>query len=289
MTAADFVETCAPKRRGRPKGITVARRQRMSAVAELAGENHPASIRNIYYRAVVAGLVAKNDSGYGMVQRDLAELRKAGDVPYSWITDNVRWRRMVQTFDTVADALADTAELYRRNLWTSAPETVEVWCESDSIAGVLWPVCHRWAVPLLPMRGFSSLTFAHSAAEELNAAGRDAVVYYVGDLDPHGLDIEHSLRGYLDDWCEIDWQMIRLGVTARQADEFDLPGTVPKRKGFVYGRAVEAEALPPRWLRDQLDAALAGHVDGDELAVLEAVEADERELLHRLARLEVSR
>lgn len=40
---------------------------RYRCLVELAEQHHPATVRNIYYRAVVSGLVEKNKGGYDAV------------------------------------------------------------------------------------------------------------------------------------------------------------------------------------------------------------------------------
>jgi hypothetical protein len=255
---------------------------RYVVLAELAADNRPASVRNLYYRATVAGLVPKTKSGYDKVQRALVELRRCECVPYEWITDSVRWRRQPTTWESAERALQSTARTYRQALWTRSPVSVEVWCESESIAGVIFPVTDRWDVPLLPVRGFSSLTFAYESAQELNARHRDAVIYYVGDHDSAGLGIEAKLREYLDRWCAVPVKWQRLAVTWPQVEALGLPGTTPKR-AYGYPLAIEAEAMPPNELRDLVNVALASHIDEHELAVLEAAEHSEHELLERLA------
>ena len=60
-------------------------------LAEIAAENAPITVRGMFYWAVVAGLVPKDEgSGYKLVQRRLVKLREAGEIPCGWITDNVR-------------------------------------------------------------------------------------------------------------------------------------------------------------------------------------------------------
>ena len=103
--------------------------QRLDQVATLAEEHQPASVRNIYYRAVVAGIVPKTQSGYHQVQRALTTLRRDGRVPYRWIADNTRWMRRPTQYRDVEQALYVWAENYRRDMWTTTDVQVEVWCE----------------------------------------------------------------------------------------------------------------------------------------------------------------
>ena len=270
----------SPIKRGRAtKAEMQDRRERLY---DIVSEGQPMSVRHAYYRAVVAGLVSKDDSGYNKVQRALAEMRLEGELPFGWISDNTRWMRKPTTYNSVEDALTRVARYYRRDLWADADVQLEVWCESDSIAGVIFDVTSKWDVPLMPVRGFSSLTFAHGAAAAANADGRGLVVYYVGDLDPAGVEIENSLRGHLQTWLHVPSRWERIGVTWDQVEEHALPGTPPK-KAFQYPQAVEAEALPAPLLRDLLEEAIVQHVDGHQLRVLQAAEESERELLLALA------
>ena len=48
--------------------------------------------------------------------------------------------RKPRSWDSIEDALEDTARAYRRNLWTDANAYVEIWCEKDALAGVLFDV-----------------------------------------------------------------------------------------------------------------------------------------------------
>ena len=101
------------------------------------------------------------------------------------------------------------------------PYRVEVWCESDSIAGTLVDIAHRWRVPLYPIKGQSSETFAYNAAQLwLDQPWRRPVVLYIGDHDPAGLEIEESLHAKLlgfADSLHHEPEFSRLGVTWQQA------------------------------------------------------------------------
>ncbi len=262
--------------------------QRREMLVDLAYANGPCSVRHLYYAATVAKVpgIDKDDKGYAKVQRLILELRRTRDIAYDLVVDSTRWMRKATSYNSMDDALAATAALYRRNLWTTSSYRVEVWAESDSIASTIYPVTSKWDVPLMVTRGQSSETFAYNAADSWRQGDSFPVVLYVGDHDPAGLDIEESLRSKLTAFYgdEVEWE--RIGVTWDQVEAFDLPGTEPKLKGrrrpYPYPLAVEAEALPPRLLIDMLDDAIEDYVDHDQLRVLQVAERSEREQLGNL-------
>lgn len=285
-------DPAGPTYDARPAKRARATRQQMEAryarLVELAAEHHPCSVRHLFYRATVDKLegIGKDAAGYRKVQRAALKLRRDGRIPYSWIVDNSRTVFRVDTFDGVAGFLDDMAGLYRRDLWRRSPYRVEVWTESDSIAGTLLDVARTWRVPLYPIRGQSSETFAYNAVQEWNdGPDRLPVVLYIGDHDPAGLEIETALADKLAGFADgitPPPRFVRLGVTWQQVVDLDLPGTKPK-KDYGFPLAVEAEALPPRMLRELVDDAIGAYVNTDELDTLLAVEAEERDGLHRLA------
>jgi|HubBroStandDraft_4_1064222.scaffolds.fasta_scaffold626988_1 hypothetical protein len=93
------------------------------------------TVRQLYYRAEVEGLpgIDKTDNGYDKIQRQVLNLRRAGRLPYDHIADLTRWMRKPRTFDSVEEALQETARLYRKALWRDAEVPVEVWCEKEAL------------------------------------------------------------------------------------------------------------------------------------------------------------
>lgn len=97
------------------------------------------TVRQVFYQATVRGLVEKAESGYGKVQADLTVMRRARELPYDWLADNTRWQRKPRTFDSVEDALRNTAAFYRKALWNEADSYVEIWLEKDALADLVYP------------------------------------------------------------------------------------------------------------------------------------------------------
>lgn len=261
----------------RERATRVEMEARYDAIYELCREFHPATVRNIYYRAVVAKLVPKTEAGYAKVQRATAILRRAGRLPYDWIVDNHRWARRPNTWGSLGEFATAMNSLYRRDIWRDMDERVEVWCESDSIAGVLVDVTYGWGVSLFPVSGFSSMSFTYSAAKHANAIGKPVAVLYIGDHDKAGLGIADNLRRDLEGHLEVPSEFRRIGITWDQVEEYDLPGTTPKdSRGYDYPLAVEAEAMPPTVLRDMLEQAISEYVDFDLMRATLAAEESEK-------------
>src|SRR5262245_28693416 len=153
---------------------------RREALLEIIDAGRPMTVRQVFYQATVRGIVEKAESGYAKVQTDLTLLRRAGDLPYGWLADNTRWQRKPRTFDSIEDALRETAAFYGKSLWTDAGAYVEVWLEKDALAGVVYPVTSLYDVPLMVARGYASLSFLHTAAEHINSLDVPAYVYHLG-------------------------------------------------------------------------------------------------------------
>ncbi|MEX5711978.1 hypothetical protein AB1484_27695 [Parafrankia sp. FMc6] len=266
---------------------------RYDALYEIAAETQPTGLRFIYYTATTRGIVEKTDSGYNKVQRAILDMRRADRIPWHWIVDTNRWMRKPTTWSSLDEMLANAAASYRRDLWAASSVLVEVWCESESVAGVINDVTHDWDVPLYPIKGQTSDSFAWGAAQNFKDDLRRVVIYYVGDHDPHGYEIETNLNAKLREHSgRDDITFIRLGCTQEQVDALDLPGGPPKKSTYVdkmtgdkvqwNGLSVEVEALDPRYLRELVESAICEHLDPERLAMLRHAEESEREILTRM-------
>jgi len=105
---------------------------RREALLDIIAVGRPMTVRQVFYQATVRGLVEKAESGYTKVQADLTVMRRARELPYDWLADNTRWQRKPRTFDSVEDALRNTAAFYRKALWNEADSYVEIWLEKDA-------------------------------------------------------------------------------------------------------------------------------------------------------------
>jgi hypothetical protein len=307
MSAAELYDARPIKRR-RATAREMASRARF--FVDYAAAHGPVTVRQLYYRAEVIGLpgIDKTESSYAKVQRQVLALRRAGLLDYQHVADATRWMRKPHSHDSVASALADTARLYRKALWRDATDHVEVWCEKDALAGVIFPVTEENDVALMVARGFCSETFCFEAVEAAKQFERPYWVYYVGDLDRAGRDAANSLKEKLDRFAAaarvpVFFEQVAIeaadvlrfnersgralvflhGVT--QPDDLrSLPTRSPKRKSaadrnWPHPYAIELDAIEPDDLRAIVRAAIERHLPAEQLRILQITEASERQLI----------
>ncbi len=268
-------------------------------------------MRQLFYRLVSSGVVAKTEAEYQRtVVRRCAEMRRAGALPYPWLTDHTRTIRRPRTFSSVQEALQDCARTYRKRLWDDALIVPEIWCEKDAITGVLIAETMPWDVALMACKGYPSMSFLHAAAEAIKYRAdcdQHTAIYYFGDHDPSGVDIDRFVPqgigealakldryGSADDVTPVELfdevaTFTRIAVVPSQITSMQLQTRPTKRNAHDYraktfkGNSVEVDAIPARTLRSLVVRCIERHVDQRELEVLRTVEAEERKGLLALA------
>jgi hypothetical protein len=259
------------------------------AIYRFAEAQRPVSIRQAFYGMVVQGLIEKRESEYrATVGRLMREMRRSGELPYGWIGDASRWMHKRPSYLTLDAALEHAAASYRKAVWDDQDVLVQVWIEKEALASVVFQETDPWDVPLYVVKGFSSMTYLYGAAEDVKDAGKPVYVYYFGDFDPSGMDIERviekDLRGFgLDGLLTFE----RMSVTESQIARWGLPTRPPKAsdsraKHWGNKPCVELDALRPADLRRLVRLCIDNHIDKDRLAALKLVEAEEREKFKRL-------
>lgn len=258
-------------------------------LAAIVERSQPATVRQVFYQAVSTGLVNKTEAEYnGTVVRLLTELRRENVIPYGWIADNTRWMRKPRTWSSLDEALMTTARTYRRALWQSQPDYVEVWLEKDALAGVIVDETAEYDAPLMVTRGYPSINFLYEAIAAVESVDKPTFIYYLGDHDPSGVDIPRVIeRTFRERAPYIGLTFEFLAVTEEQIAQWSLPTRPTKqtdtRARNFTGESVEVDAIPPDELRALVREAITSHVDYDQLARLGAIEAEERETLTRFA------
>jgi hypothetical protein len=165
------------------------------------------------------------------------------------------------------DGLIDRIpKLYSLDLLADYDWSIQVWLEKEALAGVIWPMCTRWDVPLYCARGYASLSFLHEAAQSLEYKDRPARIFHFGDYDPSGQDailtVQRDLYRLAPKTKNLGLEFVIVAVTPEQIQELALPTRPTKksdtRSGAFGDESVELDAIEPDVLRQMVTDVLQG-------------------------------
>jgi len=259
-----------------------------AALYEILSEDHPQTVRGVFYQATSRGIIDKTEAEYkGTVCRLLANMRREQLLPYEWLSDSTRWMRKPDTYSSLENALWSTCKYYRRSIWNDQPVYVEVWVEKEALAGVLYDETERWDVPLMVTRGYPSLSFLYSAADCIRSQRKPTCIYFFGDYDPSGVDIGRTVEKNLRDFSpDSNLYFERVAVNPRQIEEWNLPTRPTKKtdtraKNFK-GDSVELDAIPAKKIRQMVSECILQHLDEGTLEGIAMTERAEKETFENI-------
>lgn len=277
----DLPALCGPHAR---HGVGVAH-----IITNIVMENYPTmkmNIRQIFYRLVVLNLIPNATNEYKNLDQLLVRMRRDGTIPLDSIVDEGRDIHQLLTFDGVADRL-DHAATYPKALWTNMPERVVIILEKQALAGVFREVVDDYDVPLVPLKGYSSLSLLNDTAQMIRSWGVPTICYEFGDYDPDGDAILNAAERDIVDFSgdpNLPVRFERIALTPEQA------ATLPEKAQDVkegssraaawieeHGdRVVELDALPPDELQRLIREVIERHMTPRRLKKLRKLEEQER-------------
>jgi len=265
-----------------------------AAIGVVLTANNPMTVRQVFYQLVVRGVIHKTEPEYhGVVIRLLTDMRMSGEISFSWIVDESRRTRQTQTFDSVTDALNETAKFYRRSALRESDVYIEIWSEKEALSGIIYDVASDYDVPVVVSKGVPSLTQVHASAVNIFLAGKQSYIYQFGDHDPSGCLIPKVIKARIDQFCETykcaPPTVERIALTPAQIRRYRLPTRPTKRTGNSHakhftGDSTELDALPPNVLRDLVRNCIERHISVAQVETLRAAEESERTIIAKLAR-----
>lgn len=277
----------------RTKSAITAIRDEIRGILE---PDNPMTVRQVFYQLVVRALIEKTEKAYkNIVIRLLTRMRLSGDIPFSWIIDDSRRTRETQTFNSITDALKNTAQFYRRSALRESDVYIEIWSEKEALSGIIWDVASDYDVPVVVSKGSASLTQVFNSflnIQNAARAGKQAYIYQFGDHDPSGVVAWKAIERRLNEFCDkhdcLRPIVERIALTPEQIREYRLPSRPTKRKDNTHaknfkGRSTELDALPASALRQLVRACIERHIFPTQLETLRAAEESERTIIQRLA------
>lgn len=262
-------------------------------IVEDMREFWPLTVRQIHYQLLnIPPLISKpkrskfdleryryrNDkSSYKALVKLLIQARYGRDVPMDCIDDPTRPKFPNRGFRNLGEFIS--AEMqgflcgYHRDRQLDQPRHIEMLGEKSTLVGIIGPICRQYYVPLTLARGYASIPVWRDIAARFHASGKSAMTLIIAsDWDPEGLDLaKDAIRSLRDQWS-VPVEYHRVGVTREQIDELGIaddfnPAKVESSRFDAFvgetgdKRTWEMEALPPRYLQDQVRAAIEANMD----------------------------
>ncbi len=282
LTSDEQIEPSSKKVRGRNKATI----KLIEAMRTIAQDAHPITGRGIGYKLFAAGLIpSMSKSEMGKVYRALKHAREEETIPWDWIVDETRALELIDTWDNPKHCA--NGFFYRRDLWQTQDQQVEVWSEKGTVRGVLWPVLARLGVGFRVMHGFTSATSVWDCSNNGNDH-RPLVALYIGDYDPSGLFMsERDLPERIADYGGHHIELRRIALTEEQTGPLPHFSVEDKKKDPRYkwfkqthgNRCWELDARDPRQLRELVESEIKALIDEDEWKEQQALEAREKRSL----------
>ncbi len=253
----------------------------------LAEYEMPLTIRQIYYQLASRQVIENSVNSYKNFDRIAVEGRRKELIDARRIIDRSKPLIKEPSWNGINSFLYTVRRSYKKSVWDSQPEYVEVWIEKDALSGVFEPTTNAYDCYLAVGRGYQSYSNKMEAIQRFEDAGikgKNPVVLYFGDFDPTGLDISRDLR---EEFAEANVAIERIALNRNQIIKYNLP-SIPTKKTdsrtakhiAKYGDiAVELDALPPDVLAKLCKDAIMNHFDSN---AFRKVREEEKEDLSKI-------
>jgi hypothetical protein len=222
----------------------------------------------------------RNDQrSYDALVELLKMARYHGHIPMHVIDDPTRPQLVHNGFNSVSQFVTQEVDKflvgYHRDRQDDQARHIEIFCEKNTVYGMLSRVAKEYYVPIQAGRGFCSIPVWRNIAKRFKESGRKAMtLIIVSDYDPEGLELaDDAIRSLRDLW-KLPVEGHRVAVNREQIDELKLAEdfnpakqTSSQFEKFVERtgdtKTWELESLPPDYLLAQVRAAIEANLDMD--------------------------
>ena len=279
--------------------------ERLLEIAERDDGGEAKTGRRYYYLALSYGYIApdmgssdqakkERDAAYKRVTGILGSLRKKGLLSWDMVLDLTRDLVEWEVYASPREARAALRQHYSEDRWLGQPYYPIFIVEKDTMEPICKPFASGWQMPFASSRGYSSLKLQYDVAKLLRnryaRTGQRAIIYFVSDHDPSGLDLERAWREELDNFgVEIE-EFVRIGLNRDQlaglperlASGIEVKPSDSRSARYIelYGeRCWEADILPASIIEQALDRHIESWLDDAVWRQREAEILQARQLL----------
>ena len=263
------------------------------------------SLRALHYKLVSHNWILNFKQAYNKLGCIVGDCKYAGVLDWNAIkVDSAREMKIEYFVNGIPDALEDTIDQYKLDRQEGQANYIEVWCEKTTLVDVLRTVTDKYHIPLCIAVGRESSSAIYKGYQRFRkeiSEGRPAILLYVGDHDPSGLDMIRDIQEriyFMLDNSKYDYnygfdyknnlnegfKVIPVALTMDQVKQYSLPSNYAKESDVLYKKYVkeigttyswEVDALDSKILVDLLESKILEYMDFDQYnAILESEQSD---------------
>lgn len=208
------------------------------AMAKIQSVPYKVSGRWLFYQLVQEGYAVKKD--YDKIISLLSRVRK--NFWGGWTPDILT--------DSVRECVWKGEPLYLRDIQLDAIANqdyyVQLWFEAQAMYQQFEYYTRDYRVSLIPFRGDCSIPIKWEIAKKLETMAqkyqKPIKVLYFGDYDEKGLQIYISALKDIRAWCNVDFDVERVGLTLEQAQRLNLPENPLKPHAYQWEALSDKDA-----------------------------------------------
>jgi len=141
---------------------------------------------------------------------------------------------------------------------------VEIWFEANAMMGQFEHYTER--ISLVPFGGHPSIPYKWKMAKRLEEKAQQfnkpVKILYFGDCDKAGRTIEEAAVKDIYEWCEVEFEVIRGGLSLDQIASWEAQGIVIPENYEKPGQ-YQWEAIPDQQASELIQNTLAKYIDID--------------------------
>jgi len=153
--------------------------------------------------------------------------------------------------------LSERGVACRLDHWYRQKFYVELWFEAEAMKRQF--AHYTSGITLRPFKGCPSIDCKWQIAKQLEEAGEryglPIVILYYGDFDDAGVSIPEDATRDIREWCDADFDFVRVGLNEGDGERYGLPENIDKPGCYQW------EAVGDQLAREMITGAVARYVD----------------------------
>ena len=219
---------------------------------------------------------------YSKLSKLISDSRYNGLIDWNAIEDRGRVPNIPSSWDSISDIIESAIRSYRLPRWSDQDNYIELLTEKDALSSILEPIASKWHIPFVVNKGYASSTAIYNMSKRLIeklSNGKQIHIFYLGDHDPSGLDMNRDIIDRLKEFIAGDWiyEVVfrHIALTHEQIDRYKPPPNPAKVQDPRAGKYIsefgtsswEVDALRPEVMVDVIEDAIKGIIDEEKYDV----------------------